>query len=566
MKTIATHLSYFLQDVALRRNVKLLLRYVLLLVVVIAVFSVIFHIIMWEVEGKEHSWITGLYWTLTVMSTLGFGDITFESDIGRLFSVIVLMTGIIMLLIVLPFAFIRFFYAPWLEAQIHNRAPRELPTSTSGHVIFTARDSMTDGLIPRLERDGIPYVILETDSGEASEMVAAGLRAAVGEIDSQETYEKMRVDQARLVVANVDDMVNTNITLTVREQAAKVPIAAIAREEDAIDVMELSGATHVLPLKRWLGEQLANRINAESAGLYPIGEFEDVQFAELPVHNIPWVGKTIRETRLRETTGISIVGVWERGKMQPARPDRVIQNSDVLLLMGRAEQLEELNDMLVIYDFNPNPVLLIGGGAVGEAAARALDRRGVDVHLVEKDPGRCRHLSKVCDGVFNGDAADYDLLQEAGIAKAPSVVLTTNSDAINVFLTSYCRRLNPELRVVTRINTERNLDAIYRAGADFVLSYTTLAVDVIMSILNRKQLLVLGEGVDLFLHDMPSALCGKTLTESGIGARTGLSVVAVKVNGTLKTRLTSDLVLNRDQSLVMIGSVDQDKAFRDVFS
>lgn len=43
------------------------------------------------------------------MSTLGFGDITFTSDVGRLFTVLVLVSGIILLLIVLPFAFIRRF-------------------------------------------------------------------------------------------------------------------------------------------------------------------------------------------------------------------------------------------------------------------------------------------------------------------------------------------------------------------------------------------------------------------------------------------------------------------------
>jgi voltage-gated potassium channel len=80
---------------------------------------------MVEVEGVEHSWVTGFYWVLTVMSTLGFGDITFQSDVGRLFSIVVLVTGIVMLLIVLPFAFIRFFYAPWLEAQIRIPGPSD---------------------------------------------------------------------------------------------------------------------------------------------------------------------------------------------------------------------------------------------------------------------------------------------------------------------------------------------------------------------------------------------------------------------------------------------------------
>ena len=69
-------------------------RFFITLCIMIAAYSVIFHWLM-EYEGKEHSWITGVYWTLTVMSTLGFGDITFSSDPGRIFSIIVLMSGVI---------------------------------------------------------------------------------------------------------------------------------------------------------------------------------------------------------------------------------------------------------------------------------------------------------------------------------------------------------------------------------------------------------------------------------------------------------------------------------------
>lgn len=58
-------------------------------------------------EGREESWVTGFYWTLTVMSTLGFDDITFESDLGRIFSSIVLLSGIIFMLVILPFTFIK---------------------------------------------------------------------------------------------------------------------------------------------------------------------------------------------------------------------------------------------------------------------------------------------------------------------------------------------------------------------------------------------------------------------------------------------------------------------------
>ena len=99
-----------------RRNMRLLSRFLLTLTGMVIVYTIVFHTLMaWE--GQEHSWLTGFYWSFTVMSTLGFGDITFQSDIGRIFSIFVLLSGVIFLLILLPFTLIEFFYAPWVESR-----------------------------------------------------------------------------------------------------------------------------------------------------------------------------------------------------------------------------------------------------------------------------------------------------------------------------------------------------------------------------------------------------------------------------------------------------------------
>ncbi|MEE9549758.1 MAG: ion channel, partial [Candidatus Binatia bacterium] len=79
MKFIPSQLAYFFSEREARQNIWALLKYLGFLLGVIVVYSVIFHLIMLQ-EGKVYSWITGLYWTLTVMTTLGFGDITFTSD------------------------------------------------------------------------------------------------------------------------------------------------------------------------------------------------------------------------------------------------------------------------------------------------------------------------------------------------------------------------------------------------------------------------------------------------------------------------------------------------------
>ena len=105
VKFLPSQLAYILGEREVRRNLRALLSFVAVLAVSIIAFSVLFHGIMLY-EGQRHSWITGVYWTLTVMSTLGFGDITFQSDVGRVFSIVVLVYGIVMLLIVAPFTFI----------------------------------------------------------------------------------------------------------------------------------------------------------------------------------------------------------------------------------------------------------------------------------------------------------------------------------------------------------------------------------------------------------------------------------------------------------------------------
>src|SRR5690606_3922133 len=137
MKFVGSQLVYYLSDRDFKRNSKVLVKYLVLLAIVIVIYSILFHFIM-AFEGQDHSWVTGFYWTLTVMSTLGFGDITFLSDLGRIFSIVVLLSGIFMLLIVLPFAFISHFYVPLLESKKKNKVTRQVPDNPKDHIYISA--------------------------------------------------------------------------------------------------------------------------------------------------------------------------------------------------------------------------------------------------------------------------------------------------------------------------------------------------------------------------------------------------------------------------------------------
>ena len=270
-------------------------------------------------------------------------------------------------------------------------------------------------------------------------------------------------------------------------------------------------------------------------------------------------------TRLRERTGLSVVGLWERGKLAPAFPHTVLQATDVIVIAGSATQMASLAPLVSTVEPPSRPVLVIGAGKVGQAAARALHRKGLAVHAVDRTADALEEMRPFVTELFAGDAADRRHLTRAGINDASSVLLTTNNDAMNIYLAVFCRRLNPRIRIVSRITLERNVEAIHRAGADFVLSYTTLGIEAILSLLRGQELVLLGEGVELFSIPVPPSLAGRQLKDSGIGSRTGMSVVALERGETLVNQLTAETILTAGATLLMLGSLDQRKAFAEAF-
>jgi voltage-gated potassium channel len=563
MKFSSSQLAYLISNREARANLRALLKYLLTLVALITLYAVLFHVIKVRVEGEQHSWITGFYWTLVVMTTLGFGDITFTSDTGRLFSMLVLLSGVVLLLVMLPFMFISLFYAPWLEARVRLRAPREVPDGTAGHVVLTEYDAIATGLIERLRTEHIPYYVIEPDPAKAARLIGEGISVVAGDNDSSTTYQRTKAAAARMLLANCEDTANTNITITAREIAPDLPVTAIVEEEDSVDVLMLSGATTVLPLKHQLGEYLANRVDT-GGDAHVIGAYRGLQIAELPARDSGLAGRTVRDTRLRETTGVSVVGFWERGRLRPAYPDSAIRPDAVMVIAGSKSQIAALDD-LTPGGRRTSPVLIIGAGKVGHAASRALKRKGVAVHAIDRSPLALEPMREDGVAVFPGDASDRRVLEQAGIQNVSSVLLTTNDDAMNIYLAVYCRRLNAALRIVSRITHERNVEAIHRAGADFVLSYTTLGVESVMSLLRGYELVVLGEGVELFSVAVPATLAGRRLADSGIGSNTGMSVVAVDRNGSLVTRLTGEMPLEKGAVLIMLGSLEQRRRFAELF-
>jgi Trk K+ transport system NAD-binding subunit len=557
MKFLPSQLLFFVQNAGTRRNVARLLKFIGILALMALGYSVLFHAIM-EYEGRHFSWLTGLYWTLTVMSTLGFGDITFVSDLGRAFSIVVLLSGMVFLLVMLPFTFIQFFYAPWLEAESRARAPRELPADLAGHVLLTRVEPIGLALVKRLRRHGYPYSFLMPELPRALELHDQGYRVVVGDLDDPETYRRCRADRAAMVVTVNDDISSTNIAFTVREVSETVPIVANADLDDSVDNLELAGSTHVFQFTKLLGQWLGRRVLG--AGMRPavIGQLDELLIAEASAARTPLEGKSLRESRVRERTGVTVVGVWERGRFRPADPDVPLGAASVLILAGSKAEFSRYEAVVAADAPGPSGLtLILGAGRVGRAAAEVLDARGMEYRIVEKNP----RVAGDGGRVVVGSASDSEILEKAGIREASTVIVTTHNDDLNVYLTLYCRRLQPDLQILSRSTLERNVSTLHRAGADMVMSYASMGATIVLNLLRPDRLLLLEEGLEVVRVPVPRALAQHSLRENRIRELTGASVVAIRSGHTLAVNPDPATVLRRGDELILIGSPEAETAF-----
>jgi len=180
------------------------------------------------------------------------------------------------------------------------------------------------------------------------------------------------------------------------------------------------------------------------------------------------------------------------------------------------------------------------------------------VLIVEERPtitkGNSRHIQ--------GDAADINTLKEAGIDKARAVIITTHDDAMNIYLSFYCRQLRSDIQIVTRAAEERTISKLHRAGADLVDSSASMGAKSIMNLLRPSDSSFFSEALNVFMVETPEAFTGKTLAKIQMREKTNCSLLAIKTGDDFSTNRDPDTPFDKKGKLILAGSLEAEEKFR----
>ena len=129
-------------------------------------------------------------------------------------------------------------------------------------------------------------------------------------------------------------------------------------------------------------------------------------------------------------------------------------------------------------------VIVAGGGKVGANVARSLLRLGHEVTLIEQRRDRFEQLEDEFEHqVQRGDATELYVLERAGIARPPDVVLAlTGDDEDNMVICQIAREKYGVPKVIARVNDPRN-----QAHFDLLgISPTVCATSSVMALVEHE--------------------------------------------------------------------------------
>ncbi|SRR5581483_249819 len=213
-------------------------------------------------------------------------------------------------------------------------------------------------------------------------------------------------------------------------------------------------------------------------------------------------------------------------------------------------------------------VIIAGGGKVGKNVSRSLLDMGHEVTLIEQRRDRFERLEEEFGHVaMLGDATEISLLERAGIARPPDLLLAvTGDDEDNLIISQIAREGYGVPKVIARVNDPRNQQHFDLLG----ITQTICATSGILALiehevpehglvrlleLRREGLEVVEVQVDA---DSPSA--GKTVADLELPE--GARLISVMRNGVAEIAVGSTVLNAGDQVLAILQPGREDELRR----
>jgi voltage-gated potassium channel len=211
--------------------------------------------------------------------------------------------------------------------------------------------------------------------------------------------------------------------------------------------------------------------------------------------------------------------------------------------------------------------IVCGYGRVGRSAAGELQRAGVPLVVVDRNPEKVERATQAGLLAVVADSTRDQTLIDVGVSRAKGLVAALATDADNLFLILSAKGLNPGLKVAARASEDESEQKLRRAGADTVFApYRHAGHQLALSLVRPHVVQFLdvasqSVGLDVGLEQVRvaggSELVGKSLKQVQLRRDLGVIVLAIrKAKGGMLFNPPAEAELGAGDFLVVMGEYE----------
>ncbi|MCP1335777.1 Trk system potassium transporter TrkA [Futiania mangrovi] len=310
------------------------------------------------------------------------------------------------------------------------------------------------------------------------------------------------------------------------------------------------------------------------------GAFETLPFLDGKVQVVgvrldddcPVVNTPLRQlTELFPDLDARVIGIWREDAMRVPKADDQLFPGDEIYFCSRSAMVPRTLAVFGHEEQVARRIIIMGGGNVGLAVAEAIEQEGghIRARLIEDNKSRAEfvadHLSRTV--VLHGDALDREVLEEAGVADAETVVALTNDDEVNILASVLAKRQGAR-RAVTLINNENYRSLMRTLNIDTFINPRATTVSKILQHVRRGRIKALRSVQDGAAEVIEaealetSSLTGKPLEE--VSLPPGIIVAGVFQDGQVVIP-RGDTVIKPGARVVLFATADMVRKVENMF-
>jgi voltage-gated potassium channel len=318
---------------------------VLAFIGVLGAGTVGFHAILGE------DWSSSAYRSVVTTTLTGL-DTKPEGTGAEIFTIVLLLAGVAIFLYIAG-AIVELIARGVLEDILGERRRRRVIERMRDHTIICGFGRVGRRIGLEFIASGQPFAVIDHNPDSIATAVELGAAVVDGDGTEDADLERAGLSRARALVAAADsDEINLFITLSARAARPDLFIVARASDDSADRKLRLAGADRVVQLYSSAGLQMANLVLKPQVAAFldvvSTAEGEELRFEEIVVpETCGAAGRTIRELRVRDSTGAMVVAIRKQDGTFDATPspDALFESGDVVIGVGTADELRRLEEL-----------------------------------------------------------------------------------------------------------------------------------------------------------------------------------------------------------------------------